>query len=384
MLSHKIPILAGGDGSATDKAPGREVPAPRASELRLKPQRPRIEGGVSAADAVRGGPLLGAPANDLVLPRIDWIPTDFQTAFTEDYGGRTDLRSLYEKAKDGQWNARTYLDWTQNVDPEAENMPDMFIPIFGTPVWDKLDKKRDIPRLRRHGSSYLLSNFLHGEQGALLATSQLVCAVPDHEAKLYAASQVMDEARHVEAYERYLREKVELTYPISPHLRTLLDSILRESRWDVKFLGMQIMVEGLALAAFGLISQTSSEPLLRELVRMIMIDESRHVAFGVLSLRGLYEDMTASERADREEFIIEASRLMRDRFLMQEVWENLDLPVEQCLDAVRNSQIMQTFQTLLFSKIVPNVKRLGLLTPNVRKAFEDLRVIQYETWDATA
>ncbi len=384
MLSQKMASRETGDQSidlATDR---REVPAPRASELRLKPMRARIEGGTSPAVGGPREPLQGVPANDLVLPRIDWIPTNFQTAFTEDYGGRTDLRSLYEKAKEGQWNARTYLDWTQNVDPEAENIPDQFIPIFGTPVWDKLDKKRDIPRLRRHGSSYLLSNFLHGEQGALLATSQIVCAVPDHEAKLYAASQVMDEARHVEAYERYLREKVELTYPISPHLRTLLDSILKESRWDVKFLGMQIMVEGLALAAFGLISQTSNEPLIREIVRMIMIDESRHVAFGVLSLRGLYDDMTESERADREEFIIEASRLMRDRFLMQEVWENLDLPVEECLDAVRNSPIMQTFQTLRFSKIVPNVKRLGLLTPNVRKAFEELRVIQYETWDATA
>jgi hypothetical protein len=147
---------------------------------------------------------------------------------------------------------------------------------------------------------------------------------------------------------------------------------------------MQIMVEGLALAAFGVISQTSQEPLIREIVRMIMLDESRHVAFGVLSLRGLYDEMTASERRDREQFVIEASALMRDRFLMQEVWENLGLPKEECLDAVRNSPIMQTFQTLLFSKIVPNVKRLGLLTPDVRKAFEDLRVIQYESWDATA
>jgi hypothetical protein len=321
--------------------------------------------------------------NDAEPGGVDWLRSELDTAFTLGYDGRADLRALYEKAKDHQWNAKTELAWGTPVDPQAENVPDQFIPIFGTDVWNRLSK-RELPEVRRHASSYLLSNFLHGEQGALLATSQIVCSVPDAEAKLYAASQVMDEARHVEAYERYLREKIELTYPVSPHLKQLLDEILRETRWDLKFLGMQIMVEGLALAAFGIISQTSNEPLIRDIVHRIMLDESRHVAFGVLSLRGVYDDMSESELRDREEFIIEASRLMRDRFLMQEVWENLGLPVADCLDAVRNSPIMQTFQTLLFSKIVPNVKRLGLLTPKVRKGFEELRVIQYETWDATA
>ncbi len=313
------------------------------------------------------------------------LDASYETRLVFDYvTTRDDLRALYEKAKDAQWNAKSHLAWDTKVDPEAENVPNQFIPIFGTPMWDRLDKKRELPALRRHASSYMLSNFLHGEQGALLATAQLVSALPSADAKLYAASQVMDEARHVEAYERYLREKVELTYPISPHLKQLLDEILLERRWDMKFLGMQIMVEGLALAAFGLISQTAEEPLIKEIVRMIMLDESRHVAFGVLSLKGVYSEMSESELRDREDFIVESSRLMRDRFLMQEVWENLGMPVADCLDAVRHSPIMQTFQSLLFSKIVPNVKKLGLLTPRVRKGFEELRVIQYETWDASA
>ncbi len=297
---------------------------------------------------------------------------------------RADLRNLYEKAKDAQWNAQKALAWETDVDPEAENMPNALIPIFGSRVWDRLDKKTELPKLRRHSTSYLLSNFLHGEQGALLATAQIVSAAPTADAKLYAATQVMDEARHVEAYDRYLREKVELVYPISPYLKTLLDEILKERRWDMKYLGMQILVEGLALAAFGLLSQSATEPLIKEIVRMIMIDEARHVAFGVMTLRGAYDEMSAGELADREEFVIEASRLMRDRFLMQEVWENLDLPVDECLEVTRESPIMQTFQSLLFSKIVPNIKRLGLLTPRVRKGFEELRVIQYETWDASA
>ncbi len=314
----------------------------------------------------------------------DAVETAFATSYVWAYDAeRDDLRRLYEKAKEAQWNAASYLAWDTPVDPQAENVADQLIPIFGTPMWQKLDPKREIPLLRQHATSYLLSNFLHGEQGALLASSQIVCAVPSADAKLYAATQVVDEARHVEAYDRYLREKVELSYPISPHLRQLLDEILQERRWDMKYLGMQILVEGLALAAFGLIAQTANEPLIKQIVRMIVQDEARHVAFGVLSLEGIYADMSESELRDREDFVVEASRLMRDRFLMQEVWQNLGLPVDDCLAAVKTSPIMQTFQSLLFSKIVPNTKRLGLLTPRVRRGFEELGVIQYESWDAT-
>jgi hypothetical protein len=313
------------------------------------------------------------------------IPVSFPLTYTWDYSTtRTELRALYEKAKDAQWNARTYLDWSQKVDPEAENVPDAMSPLFGTPMWSKLDPKKDLPNLRRHMGSWMLSNFLHGEQGALLATAQIVNAAPTSEAKFYAASQVYDEARHVEAYDRYLREKYELVYPISPHLRQLLDTILQDSRWDFKYLGMQIMVEGVALAAFGMIQTQSTEPLIKTITEMIMVDESRHVAFGVLALRDAFVEMKPSELRDREDFILEASRLLRDRFLMQEVWERCGLPRKECEAAAEQCEAMQMFRKLLFSKIVPNVKRLGLLTPYVRKGFEDLGVIEFESWEPSA
>ncbi|HVY46777.1 MAG TPA: ferritin-like domain-containing protein [Minicystis sp.] len=316
---------------------------------------------------------------------IDRLPVAFETIYEWDYDAhRDDLRGLYEKSKASMWNAKTDLAWDTDVDPEAENMPNQMIPIFGSHLWDKLDKQRELPKLRRLSSSYMLSNFLHGEQGALLAASQIVSAVPGADAKFYAATQVMDEARHVEAYDRYLREKIEVTFPISPYLRQLLDEILRESRWDMKYLGMQILVEGLALAAFGFIQQTSTEPLLKQIVHMIMQDEARHVAFGVLSLKGIYDGMSEGELRDREDFIVEGSRLMRDRLLAQEVYACMGMPVDECVRIALESPPMQFFRSLLFSKIVPNVKRLGLLTPRVRKGFEELGVIQYETWDATA
>ena len=208
--------------------------------------------------------------------------------------------------------------------------------------------------------------------------------MPSADAKLYAATQVMDEARHVEAYDRYLREKIECTFPINPHLRQLLDSILQDGRWDMKYLGMQIMVEGLALAAFGFIHQMSTEPLIRDITHRIMLDEARHVAFGVLSLKGIYVDMNPAELRDREDFILESSRLMRDRFLAEEVWEHMGMPVKECLELSLASESMRLFRNMLFSKIVPNVKRLGLLTPRVRRGFEELDVIQFESWDASA
>jgi len=313
------------------------------------------------------------------------IPTTYETLFNWDYRiTHPELRRLYEKAKEAQWNATTWLKWDTDVDPEAENSPDEGIPIYGSHLWEKLDKKRELPRLRREMGSWLFSNFLHGEQGALIATAQLVSCVPSADAKFYASTQVMDEARHVEAYDRYLREKYELVYPISPHLKQLLDLIIQDSRWDMKYLGMQIMVEGLALAAFGLIQQTSNEPLIREIVHMIMRDEARHVAFGVLSLEGIYKEMKPSELKDREDFVIESSRLMRDRFLGQEVWERMGMPVKECTEFALHCENMKMFRQLLFSKIVPNIKRLGLLTPRVRQGFTELGVIHFEDWEATA
>jgi hypothetical protein len=306
-------------------------------------------------------------------------------AYTWDYAcERTDLRVLYEKSKDLLWNARTTLAWDTPVDPGAENVPDHMNPLSETSVWAKLDKKKEIPEVRRHQSAYMFSNFLHGEQGALLATAQIVEMAPTADAKFYAAAQVFDEARHVEAYDRYLREKVEMVYPISPYLKQLLDMILTDSRWDFKFLGMQIMVEGLALGAFGMIHQTTTEPLIKQITQLIMQDESRHVAFGVLSLKDMYKEMSGSELRDREDFVILSSKLMYERLLGQDVWERLGFPKQECEEAVKRSVSMQIFRKLCFSKIVPNVKRLGLLTPYVRKGFEELDVIEYESWEASA
>src|SRR5262249_20440711 len=203
---------------------------------------------------------------------------------------REDLRDLYKKAQKSQWQPDLVLPWNASVDLERPNFPDELFPLYGSEIFAKMTEKEKA-QLAAETFGWVLSQFLHGEQGALLAASQLVTTVPDMDSKYYASTQVFDEGRHVEVYDRYLHDKIGFTYPVSPYLKKLLDLILTDSRWDMKLLGMQIMVEGLALAAFGMIRTQTSEPLLKKLTHYVMLDEARHVAYGVLSLRNHYSDM---------------------------------------------------------------------------------------------
>jgi hypothetical protein len=169
-----------------------------------------------------------APTHDERERQIELLSTTFNTAYAWNYEMvRRDLHNLYEKAKRDQWNATDQLPWQCAVDVEAENLPDMQIPIYGTPLWDKLTPP-EVKKLRREQLRWLLSNFMHGEQGALLATAQIVDATPWMEAKFYGSTQVMDEARHLEVFSRYLHEKLGGTYPINVNLKALLDQILTD------------------------------------------------------------------------------------------------------------------------------------------------------------
>ena len=292
---------------------------------------------------------------------------------------RKDLRDLYNKATRSQWISEDTLPWSTPVDIERGNIPEAMHPLYGTDIYAALGK-RERERLQGELSAWMLSQFLHGEQGALLAAAQLCTTVPDMDSKYYVATQVVDEARHVEVYDRYLHEKVGFSYPVSPPLKTLLDMILKDVRWDIKLLGMQIMVEGLALAAFGLLGQQTDEPLLKRLLHYVMLDEARHVAYGVVSLRHYYDDATEAERREREDFVYEAAVLMRDRFLFEQVWDKLGMPVAECTRLALHSESQRMFRQLLFSKIVPAVKKIGLLSPRQRERFEGLGILQFEDW----
>ncbi len=316
----------------------------------------------------------------------DWkIPGAFDTHFRWEYeDGRQDLLNLYRKGKKLQWDAADRIDWSLDLDPEnPEGLPDDQIPIYEWEGFSRLTG-REKADVRRYYQAWQLSQFLHGEQGALICTAKIVQQVPNMDAKYYAATQVVDEARHVEAYARLLHEKFELAFPINPHLKSLLDNVLQDGRWDMTYLGMQIVIEGLALAAFQLIRDGAKNRLAAAVNAYVMQDEARHVAFGRLALRDYYPHLSDAERDEREEFLVEACYLMRDRFLGDEVWQALGLPVQECMAHTDGSDWMRRFRNYLFSRIVPNVKHIGLWGPRIRKAYGDMGILALAEVDAEA
>ena len=317
--------------------------------------------------------------------------------FTWDYErSRPGLSKLYEKAKTSQWNGATDLPWELEVDQEEvarglmahslarfqqlQSVPGSPFKNFGEKEWTQVGIEMQ---------NWQLSQFLHGEQGALMCTGMITATTPWIDAKYYAATQVMDEARHVEVFARYLDEKLNGTYPMNPNLGSLIDDTLSDEHWDITYLGMQIMIEGLALAAFGAIHMVTPEPLLKQLLRYVMSDEARHVAFGVLSLQEYYRELSADEIRYRQEFAYEAASRLRNRFFMVEVWERMGVDYEKVLRLLHDNppQEQTDFQHLLFSKIVPNCKKLGILDAGdgwLRRRFEELDIIQFEHWTDTS
>jgi hypothetical protein len=366
----------------------------------------QVAGSLEELERLQGasGPYRGPTAEELerilsevntdTSAKVHGVRTEYEPLFTWEYDSnrKAKLTRLYEKAKVSQWNAQTDIDWSIDVDQEklaAEALisaQSQFgnADLSGTP-FEKWGEKEWI-QFQIESQNWVLSQFLHGEQGALICTAKVVETVPWIDAKYYGATQVVDEARHVEVFSKYLSDKLSGYYPINAHLRALLDDILRDSRWDMTFLGMQIMVEGLALAAFGFMHATTHEPLLKQILKYVMSDEARHVAFGVLSLQDFYSELTAAEIRERQEFAFEAAVRMRDRFALVEVWERLGLKPREVVPILMRSPDRASFQSFLFSKIVPNCKKLGLLDAGdgwLRQKFTEIGVIQFENWKDT-
>ena len=327
--------------------------------------------------------------NPLPLPAsgsLGTVQSTIDTVFDWEYAlRRQNLLNLYEKGKALAWNA-TDLDWSTDVDMERI-MAERAAAGVGSIVNSVMAPPKALPdselmEMQLHMNAFMLSQFLHGEQGALVATAKIVQTAPWEEAKFYAANQVADEARHVEVYHRYLTEKLGLSYAVHPSLQRLLDDIVSDSRWDVTYLGMQIMVEGLALAAFGMMRlMMSGEPLIQDITSRIMQDEARHVGFGVLSLQDVYtKEMSSTELHEREDFVIEATHLLRERLLMTPVYERLGWDVDLWVEWSNNTPFMIGFRQMTFSKIVPNLRRLGLLTPRVREAFAKMDLLRFENF----
>lgn len=316
---------------------------------------------------------------------VEVVREIFSTPLTGSYNwdyeaANAKIRRLYELGKKFNWNAELDVDWDQPF-PRTESpdggVQDAVNGFAAHPLYQALTPAEKIEFAWR-SQAQTLSQFLHGEQGALLVASQLVSCAPTYDAKLYAASQTFDEARHVEVFHRYLKQRCKMIYPINPNLKTLLDKVLTDPRWDLKFIGMQILIEGLALAAFQSIHQTTRDPLLRQIVALVMRDEGRHVAFGVNYLEDWIKALPQSEIEERAQFAYEACVIMRERLFSTDVAEEFGFTAEQARQISIDSDGGKAFRNFLFERMIPNLKRVGLLTESVRPKFEALGVLQYE------
>ena len=313
------------------------------------------------------------------------VPMSGDARFSWEYDdGRQRLLALYQKGKDKQWDAVKRIDWDIEVDPyDVLGVPDESMAIYGTRYWDQLGPQNR-KELRRHLASWQFSQFLHGEQGAMVCAARIVESVPDLDSKFYAATQTMDEARHAELYARFLQEKVGLVYPINDQLQTLLRDTLNDSRWDMPYLGMQVLIEGLALAAFGMLRDVTTKPLPKQILAYVMQDEARHVAFGRMALRDYYKQLTARELAEREDFVIEGCYLMRDRLRGDEVWDNFGIPAAEIREIANGSDYQKAFRSLLFSRLVPCVRDIGLWSERLQQAYADMGVLDSAKADLDA
>jgi len=333
---------------------------------------------------------------------IKLITDNAQRIFLWNYDrSREQLVTLYNKAMSSQWSSVTDLDWSTDVDPEAlvATSPQQSLLVAlargaaelpGSPLASWSEK--EFLQLGVESLKASLSQFMHGEQGAMMVAAKIVETVPWIDAKYYAATQTMDEARHTEVFAKYLHTKLGEAYPMSPFLEQQIDALISDSRWDIAYLGMQIVIESLALAAFGNMLRSTDEPLLKKLLRYVMSDEARHVAFGVLSLKEYYGQLSEAELEEREEFLLEATLNSRARSTTPEIWERMGTSVKEVLpylqESAQKSKIdpLKTFQRGFFAKLVPNVRKLGLLDEKrgrLREKWGEAGLLDFEFADDT-
>ena len=292
------------------------------------------------------------------------------------------IKKLYELGKTHNWNAESDIDWDL---PEPELTKDALE--FIDNQWKRHEGYAKLSELEKvqfvkDSNDWVLSQLMHGEQGALLVASQLTSCAPTFNAKLYAASQTFDEARHVEVFNKYLQTRSKTIKPIGKELKALLDKILTDHRWDFKFIGMQIIIEGLALAIFDTMRSTTNDPVLKRILTLVIRDEARHVTFGVNYLESYVKTLTNIEIQEREDFCLQACTVMRNRFKAYEVWEKYGFDLDYTDTYAQDNTVQAQFQHLLFNRIMPNLKKIGLLPDRLLPKYDILGVTQHIDGDS--
>jgi hypothetical protein len=313
------------------------------------------------------------------------ISGSIDTVFEFDYSVQAeDMRSLYEKAKRDQWNATRDIAWATPEPDDGRVLADELIDIHGSPLWEKLSE-RDRVELNRRITAWRLSVLVYGEQGAMLACSQLVDIVPGTDEKFFQATQVMDEARHNEVLERYIQTRLGgLHYPMPENERFLFDTILTDPRWYIKTIALQLVAETFAVSMFKMMAEAAVDPVLGEVCRRILLDESRHMGFGMLALPKIVREATEGERREMEDFTCLAVEKVLTGFFPLEAYQDLGFSPAQIQEvrtyrrdaASRNdyAAYRKYFRRDMHTAMVNNLARINLLTERVRPRLAALGV----------
>ena len=313
------------------------------------------------------------------------ISGSIDTVFEFDYSVKAeDMRSLYEKAKRDQWNASRDIAWATPEPDDGRVLADELIDIHGSPLWEKLSE-RDRVELNRRITAWRLSVLVYGEQGAMLACSQLVDIVPGTDEKFFQATQVMDEARHNEVLERYIQTRLGgLHYPMPENERFLFDTILTDPRWYIKTIALQLVAETFAVSMFKMMAEAAVDPVLGEVCRRILLDESRHMGFGMLALPKIVREATEGERREMEDFTCLAVEKVLTGFFPLEAYQDLGFSPAQIQQvrtyrrdaASRNdyAAYRKYFRRDMHTAMVNNLARINLLTERVRPRLAALGV----------
>jgi hypothetical protein len=331
---------------------------------------PSVARGLLLKEGKQGHPVGMRASHDA------WFDFRYQGDYPEMY-------ELYRRAVQNQWDGDRQLDWSTDVDPRNRERPVFpleLVPMEGLARHGVRLNDDEQMRFVHDFSAWLLSQFMHGEQGALFASAQVTESVRWVDGKFYGATQVMDEARHLEVFLRYLESKLGKLYQVNDNLFTIMDALMRDSRWDMKFLGMQIMIEGLALGAFSMMYQSTREPLLKELLRYVIQDEARHVHYGVLALKRHFSELSDAELREREDWAFEVACLMRNRFLAHEIydeWFGAHLKRTEWDSIISESPFMLEFREIMFKRLVPNLEYIGIFSPRIRQHYEKVGLTRF-------
>jgi hypothetical protein len=311
--------------------------------------------------------------------RVD-VAVPLELHWTWEYGSEVEeLRQLYERGKRAQWNAETDLDWSIPFPREEWFLPKQ----GGSLLASVLDTVGADDKTCREAAwddfAHTMSQLLHGEQAALQLCGQLTNACPTMDQKWYAGSQVIDEVRHVEVISKFLSRKMGVVYPVSPTIKFLLDKLLAARTWKLKTLGMQCLFEGVAVGILDIIKSMTPNPLLKEMLRRVELDESRHAAFGILTMRRLVTDATPEEMVEFEEFafeILEALNANQQLDMLHDLAPKYGLDPEAVVRVTHGLPNWAALNSEIYMHtVMPNLIRLGLVTERTEDRYRKLGIL---------